>query len=123
MNVATVHSFEAILAVAEGDSGGMAVGFYWVQLDRFPQAAINRRVGELITVMEIDQMVRPHRTLLRGVIERGDFLKVFALVGEQGIIKRERLLASSGCRTDAAIRPDGLGGRRLRQKGARLRGA
>jgi tetrahydromethanopterin S-methyltransferase subunit D len=70
-----VSVFEAILAVAEGDSGGTAVGFHRIQLDRFPQAAINRRIGEIITVMEIDQMVRSHRTLLCGVVERAIFSK------------------------------------------------
>jgi len=73
--------FETILALADGHPGGPEAGFYDVQVGRLPEPAVDGVIGELITIMEIDQIVRPHITILRVVVKISNFLKVFAIVG------------------------------------------
>jgi hypothetical protein len=79
--------FEAILALAEGHPGGSEAGFSGVQVGRLPEPAVDGLIGELITIMAMDQMVRPHRTIWRVVVKRSTFIQVFALVGSQGIVE------------------------------------
>ena len=73
--------FEAILALADGHPGGPEAGFDGVQVGRLPETAVDGIIGELIAIMEIDQIVRPDITILRVVVKIRNFLKVFAIVG------------------------------------------
>ncbi len=81
--------FETILALADGHPGGPEAGCYDVQVGRLPEPAVDGGIGESIPIMEIDQSVRPHRTSLRVVVKRSTFIKVFAIVGSQGIVETQ----------------------------------
>ena len=75
--------------MADGHPGGPEAGFYDVQVGRLPEPAVDGVIGELITIMEIDQIVRPHITILRVVVKISNFLKVFAIVGSQGLVETQ----------------------------------
>ena len=81
--------FETILALADGHPGGPEAGFYEVQVGRLPEPAVDRIISAIITIMEIDQMVSPHITILRGVVKISNFLKMLAIMGSQGIVETE----------------------------------
>jgi len=81
--------FEAIRALAEGHPGGPEAGFSGVQVRRLPETAVDGIIGERITIREMDQIVRPHITIWRVVVKIRDCIKVFAIVGEQGLGETE----------------------------------
>ena len=81
--------FEIILAWADADTRCEQPGFDSVEIGGLPESEINRVIGEIVTIMQVDQIVCPDITLLGGIVKVGDLVKVLAIVAEQRIIDRE----------------------------------
>ena len=60
-----------------------------VEIGGLPESEINRVIGEIVTIMQVDQIVCPDITLLGGIVKIGDLVKVLAIVVEQRIIDRK----------------------------------
>ncbi len=78
--------FAEILAPANGNSSSAETRFEPRHVGRFPALEVHGIVGLIIAIMEIDQMVGPHRAPGGGIIELSNLFKMLLIVGQEGII-------------------------------------
>ena len=68
-----VAVFETVLALANAHPGSREPCFDGVQISRLPKTEVDGIIGDIITVMEVDQIVSPDITLLGRIVKIGAF--------------------------------------------------
>ena len=86
------RGLQGLFALLEFDPGLLKPLFNLVQLGWLPELKQHRIVGEVIAVVERDQIVRPDITLGNVVKQVGNLVKVLTIMRQQGIIHTQHPL-------------------------------
>jgi hypothetical protein len=84
-----IAGVQRILALSKWHTRPFEPGFQLIAFYRLPSPEVHGRVGLIITVMEIDQMVGPDITSLRVIIHIGDLVTVLPIMRQSRLIETQ----------------------------------